>query len=177
MELLLLLFQNVAVVSSDLLLDTTTESWSYRANNTYQILIFYLRTRMCHSTTTIFIRVHDDIHCVIDKKGLAFLLLTDFSKAFDRVAHAKLIHKLSSQFMFSRSAIRLVQAFLTGRSQVVHVYGELSDNIGIISGVPQGSILGPLLFTMFVRRIPARVQNFLGWCARRQSRLPRTPDS
>lgn len=57
--------------------------------------------------------------------------------------------------MFSSPAVRLVQAYLNGRSQVAHFNGELSDNIDIISDVPQGSISGPLLFTMFINELLA----------------------
>lgn len=110
--------------------------------------------RSGHSTTTAILKVHDDIHEVIDKKGVAFLLFIDFSKAFDRVSHVKLLNKLYSQFFFSRASVKLLQTYLTGRNQVVSVNGTYSQSISILSGIPQGSVLGPLLFTMFINDLP-----------------------
>lgn len=80
-------------------------------------------------------------------------ILFDISKAFDKVWHAGLIYKLIN-LKVPHYLIKFVKNFLTGRSFTVNVNGKASGSYPISCGVPQGSVLGPILFLVFIGDIP-----------------------
>ena len=86
---------------------------------------------------------------VLDKGGFAGLLLTDFSKAFDRIDHELLIAKLHA-YGFSIKSLEFIHSYLYDRNQKVKINSSLSHWSKVESGIPQGSIKGPLLFNIHV---------------------------
>ena len=94
----------------------------------------------------------------VDKLKVFGVLLTDLSKAFDCLSHEMIIAKLNA-FGFSFSALKLMQNYLVERKQRTKINQAYSSWEEILFGVPQGSILGPILFNIFLINLFLIVQN------------------
>jgi hypothetical protein len=92
----------------------------------------------------------------LDEKNEVDVIYIDFRKAFDSVPHERLLNKLSC-YGIAGKLHEWLKHFITGRTQRVQVNGCISQSEDVTSGVPQGSVLGPLLFLLYVNDIPANL--------------------
>ena len=109
--------------------------------------------RKFHSTETALLRVQNDLNLAIDRKQLSALVLLDLPAAFDTIDHDILLNRLSTSFGISNSALSLLTSYLSCRSQAIHIGNESSSILPLSRGVPQGSVLGPLLFALYTTPI------------------------
>ena len=114
--------------------------------------------RESHSCQTALIRLVDSWLTDIDSGNSVGTIFLDLKKAFDLVDHDILLHKLKL-YHFSNSALKLFQSYLSKRTQFVKMGGVCSTSSTINSGVPQGPILGPLLFLLYVNDLPLCIKS------------------
>ena len=112
-----------------------------------------------YSTETVLLRLQNDICSAADRKKMTALVLLDLSAAFDTLNYNILLSRLRNRFGITGLAIKWITSYLSDRNQYVKI-GELrSHTTRLTTGVPQGSILGPILFTLYmspVSEIPKR---------------------
>ena len=94
----------------------------------------------------------------MDRGFVVDVIFMDFSKAFDRVSHTLLINKLRL-LGFDHDLANWIESFLVGRTMLVSVGGKLSSVRDVTSGVPQGSVLGPILFQIYANFISKDVNS------------------
>ena len=109
--------------------------------------------RSFHSTTTAMLQMYDTWLDAVESGDLAGVCMIDMSAAFDVVDTNLLIEKLKL-YGFNKNAIQWTWSYLSYRSQGVYIDGHMSNLLGLEAGVPQGSILGPIYYTIFTNELP-----------------------
>ena len=115
----------------------------------------FLPNRSCVSNLACFL---DHCWTSLTKGSQTDAIYTDYSSAFTSVSHRLLLHKLEHSFSISGLALGWVESYLSQRSQRVILDGRHSDWAPVQSGVPEGSILGPILFTCYVADLPNHIK-------------------
>ena len=110
--------------------------------------------RTHHSTETALLRVLNDLLVASDDSKVSLLTLLDLSAAFDTIDHGILLTRLKHVFGIDSVALSFLQSYLSDRKQTVSIQGFVSESSPLKYGVPQGSVLGPLLFLLYTQPLP-----------------------
>ena len=117
------------------------------------MMYFSLPIGLYHCTESSILRVMNDILIGIDNKNVCLLTLLDLSAAFDTIDHTILLNRLECTFGLKGTALKWFFSYLTDRTQCIKVDNEYSNETKLSFGVPQGSVLGPVLFSIYTQPI------------------------
>ena len=105
--------------------------------------------RAFHSTETALLKIRNDIATSMDKGAAVGLVLLDFSASFDTIDHSILFECLQHWYGIDGVVLKWVQSYLNSTKQRIKIDGHLLNAFQLPNGVPRGSVLGPLLFTLY----------------------------
>ncbi|MCI0561137.1 MAG: reverse transcriptase domain-containing protein [Nitrososphaera sp.] len=128
------------------------------ATGNFSILQSAYRKR--HSTETALLKILDDLYRIVDSKHAAVLIGLDLSAAFDTIDHSVLARRLENMFGVTGTALEWFRSYLSFRTQYVKVGTEQTPVTSITVGVPQGSVLGPFLFSVYVSPIADVISSY-----------------
>ena len=112
--------------------------------------------RKLHSTTTLLLKIRDDIMKGMEKGEVTLALFCDYSKAFDTVSYKTILDKMH-HIGFSKASLELILSYISNRKQYVQINELRSSTETVMFGVPQGSILGPIFFNIYVNDLQDKV--------------------
>ena len=114
--------------------------------------------RKHHNTETALLTIYNDLLSSADDKKISIIALLDLSAAFDTIDHNILIKRLHSNFGFCGTVLAWFKSYLCDRTQCV-VNGDFkSETLPLLYGVPQGSVLGPILYTLYTTPIASIIK-------------------
>ena len=112
-----------------------------------------------HSTETALLKVVNDLFLSLSKGNISVLALLDFSSAFDTIDDTIHVHRLHTDFGIADTVLQWFSSYQTDRTHYVSLSNHCSNLAPVHSGVPQGSVLGPILFTMYTKPLFAIIDS------------------